>query len=97
MFHYTVLLSLTSAFQLYKTGTTNSVIKATNIPPKLGIAIGIIISLPLPVDVNTGNNANMVVAVVIKQGLIRFSPASTIDALICFLFSGVFLSNVCVK
>ena len=39
----------------------------------------------------------MVVAVVIKHGLIRFSPASTIDALISFLVSGEFLSKVCVK
>ena len=45
------------------------------------MAMGIIISLPLPVDVKTGNRANMVVAVVIKQGRIRFSPASTTDAL----------------
>ena len=66
-------------------------------PPKLGIAIGIIISLPRPVDVKMGNNAKMVVAVVIKQGLIRFSPASTIAARISFLFSGLFLSNVCVR
>ena len=65
-----------------------------SIPPKLGIAIGIIMSLPRPAEVNTGNNAKMVVAVVIKHGLILFSPASTIDALISFLFSGIFLSKV---
>jgi DNA invertase Pin-like site-specific DNA recombinase len=46
------------------------VIKAINIPPKLGIAIGIIISLPRPVDVKT---AKMVVAVVIKHGLATLS------------------------
>ena len=54
-------------------------------------------SLPRPVEVKTGNRAKMVVAVVIKQGLIRFSPASTTDALISLLFSGVFLSKVWVK
>ena len=37
-----MLLSRNSCFQLYNTGTTNKVINAINIPPKLGIAIGII-------------------------------------------------------
>ena len=64
-----------------------------SIPPKDGIAIGIIISLPLPVDVNTGSKASMVVAVVIKQGRIRFSPASTTDALIPDLSVGLFFSR----
>jgi len=45
------------------------------IPPKLGIAMGIIISAPLPTEVRTGNNAKIVVAVVIKVGLIRILPA----------------------
>lgn len=47
-----------------------------SIPPKLGIAIGIIISLPLPVLVKMGSKAKMVVAVVIKHGRILRSPAS---------------------
>ena len=50
-----------------------------SIPPKLGMAIGIMISLPRPVDVNIGSKARMVVAVVIKQGLIRFEPASIME------------------
>jgi hypothetical protein len=45
------------------------------IPPKTGIAIGIIISLPRPVDVNTGNNAKIVVTVVIKHGRMRLPAA----------------------
>ena len=49
------------------------------------------------IDVKTGNNANMVVAVVIKQGRIRFVPASTTDALTSCFVLGEFLSNVCVK
>ena len=55
----------------------NSVIRAMSIPPKLGIAIGIMISLPLPVLVRMGNKAKRVVAVVIKQGRILRYPAST--------------------
>ena len=78
-------------------GTTKRVIKAISIPPKLGIAIGIIMSDPLPVDVNTGSKANIVVAVVIKQGRILFLPASITDALISFFVLGVFLLKVWVK
>ena len=54
----------------------NNVINATNIPPKMGIAIGTIMLLPFPVAVKTGKSAMSVVAVVIKQGLIRRLPAS---------------------
>lgn len=50
---------------------------AKAIPPKDGIAIGIMISAPRPVDVNTGNNAIMVVETVIKAGRILRNPAST--------------------
>ena len=67
------------------------------IPPKIGIAIGIIISLPFPVDVNTGNNAKMVVTVVIKQGRILFSAACKEAILILFLSAGFSRLNVCVK
>jgi len=52
-----------------------------SIPPKLGIAIGIIISLPRPVEVKMGSKASIVVAVVIKQGRILFCPASMTEAL----------------
>ncbi|MEY3648981.1 MAG: hypothetical protein RLZ13_1866, partial [Bacteroidota bacterium] len=38
------------------------------IPPNAGIAIGIMISDPLPVEVKMGTKANKVVAVVIMQG-----------------------------
>ena len=50
-------------------------IMAINIPPKLGIAIGTMTSAPRPVDVRTGTSDSIVVAVVIKQGRIRLSPA----------------------
>ena len=72
-------------------------IKANTIPPKLGIAMGIIISLPRPVLVKTGNSAKIVVAVVIKQGRILFSPASTTEARIDLIVSGSFLLKVCVR
>ena len=64
------------------------------IPPKMGIAIGIIISLPLPVDVKTGNKANTVVTVVIKQGRIRFPAASNVAKRIPFLSDGFSFSKV---
>jgi len=50
---------------------------AINIPPTAGIAIGVIMSEPFPVDVSTGNNAMIVVAVVIIAGRTRFKPASS--------------------
>ena len=50
------------------------VIAAAIIPPKAGMAIGTIISDPFPVDVNTGSNAIMVVAVVITAGRMRLNP-----------------------
>lgn len=70
--------------QLNKTGTINKDINATNIPPKPGIAMGTIIPLPLPVAVKMGNKANIVVEVVIKQGRMRFLPASNTKILISF-------------
>lgn len=60
----------------------NKEIKATVIPPKVGIAIGIMISEPLPALVRTGKRASSVVAVVIRQGRTRFNPASNTAALI---------------
>jgi hypothetical protein len=47
-----------------------NVTEAMIIPPKAGIAIGIMISAPLPVDVSTGIKAIIVVADVIIAGLI---------------------------
>ena len=58
------------------------------IPPKMGIAIGIMISLPLPVEVSTGNNAKTVVTVVIKHGRMRFPAASNVARRIPFLVVG---------
>ena len=48
------------------------------IPPKDGIAMGTMISDPLPVDVNTGIRAKKVVAVVIKQGRTHLMAASMV-------------------
>src|SRR5690606_14447525 len=56
-------------------GTTNMVMDWISIPPNVGIAIGTIISAPLPVEVNTGNRAIQAVAVVVAAGLTRFNPA----------------------
>ena len=42
------------------------------IPPKVGMAMGIMISEPRPVDVRIGMRAMSVVAVVIRQGRTRF-------------------------
>ena len=61
----------------WNTGTTNIVMLCINIPPNAGIAIGIIMSEPLPVEVKTGKSAIKVVAVVIAAGRIRFKPATT--------------------
>ena len=63
----------------------------------MGIAIGIIISLPFPVEVSTGNNARIVVTVVIKHGRIRFEAASRAARLISFLSLGFSRSNVWVR
>ena len=57
----------------------------------MGIAIGIIISLPLPVDVSTGSSASTVVTVVIKHGRIRLPAASKVARRMPFLLSGSLL------
>ena len=44
-------------------------INTTSMPPKDGMAIGIMTSLPRPTEVRTGINARIVVADVIKHGL----------------------------
>ena len=59
----------------YSTGTTNTVMACTSIPPNVGMAIGTMISDPLPVDVKMGNKAISVVAVVMIAGLILSLPA----------------------
>ena len=61
-----------------KTGTINSPNNINNIPPSTGIAIGLIISLPIEVDHIMGKRANIVVAVVINKGRILLEPASII-------------------
>ena len=66
-----------SRHQHCSTGTTNIVILWISIPPKAGIAIGIIMSAHLPVDVSTGSSAMRVVAVVIAAGRTLFKPAIT--------------------
>ena len=55
----------------YNTGTMKSVMMETAIPPNDGMAIGIMMSAPRPVDESTGSNASSEVAVVIRVGLIR--------------------------
>lgn len=57
-------------------GTVRVVIMANIIPPKEGIAIGTMMSDPLPVDVSTGISARMVVLAVIMAGRMRRVPAS---------------------
>jgi hypothetical protein len=57
------------------TGTKTNVINSIVIPPKDGVAMGTITSLPRPVLVNTGIRARIVVAVVIRQGRILRKPA----------------------
>jgi len=49
-------------------------------PPKVGIAIGTMMSDPRPVDVSTGKSARIVVAVVIRAGRMRRCPASIVAA-----------------
>ncbi len=59
------------------TGTVNIVITLNAIPPNDGIAIGTMIPAPFPVDVTIGNNAKIVVAVVIIAGRTLRNPPST--------------------
>ena len=51
-------------------------ISANAIPPKDGMAMGIMISEPRPVEVSTGISAIIVVPTVINAGFIRLKPAS---------------------
>ena len=77
------LVSFRSSLQINKSGTTKSVIIWTNMPPNVGIAIGTMISDPLPIILNKGSKAKMVVAVVNMVGLIRLVAASTPTFLRC--------------
>jgi len=67
------------------------------IPPKEGMAIGTMTSEPRPVEVSTGISARMVVAVVIRQGLTRRSPASIVASRISFTDEGVLLEKICFR
>ena len=64
-----------------------------SIPPNDGIAIGTITSAPLPVDVNTGRSARMVVAEVISAGLTLRVAASTVIFRISSIEEGLFPLN----
>ncbi len=59
----------------------NKVTSSTNIPPKVGIAMGFITSLPVPVAHIIGSSAATVVTVVMINGLILLEPASM---MLCF-------------
>ena len=60
------------------------VMAAINIPPKAGMAMGTMMSAPLPVDVRMGSNAITVVAEVITAGRMRLFPARTTASRIPF-------------
>jgi hypothetical protein len=91
------VLKPASFSQQYKTGTMSIVSTSIVIPPKDGMAIGIIISAPRPVAVNTGISARMVVAVVIRHALILRLPASTVASRISTIVLGLRLRNDCSK
>ena len=86
-----------SSIQEYNTGTINIVITAKTIPPNEGIAIGTIISEPRPVEVRTGINARIVVAVVINAGRTRLCPAKIVACLISSIVLGCFSVKFCFK
>jgi hypothetical protein len=62
-------------------------------PPKVGIAMGTMMSEPRPVDVSTGTSARIVVAEVIRQGRTRRSPAAITAARISPMVFGVLLAK----
>ena len=73
--------ALSSLMPQYNTGTTNIVRNSISIPPKVGMAIGTMMSAPRPVDVSTGSSARMVVAVVMRHGRILCMAASLVACL----------------
>ena len=76
-FFFSRLLSTVSRHQHCNTGTTNMVIDCISIPPNVGIAIGTMISAPLPVEVSTGSKAIRVVAVVMATANVAGSFIGT--------------------
>ena len=60
---FSSFFSSLSRHQHWNTGTTNMVIDWINMPPKVGIAIGTMMSAPFPVEVRTGSRAIRLVAV----------------------------------
>ena len=85
----TFLESCRSSRMQYKTGTTKTLIIATNIPPNEGIAMGIMMSDPRPEEVITGSRAINVVADVISAGFIRLVAAAVIVFRNSSTFAGV--------
>jgi hypothetical protein len=76
-------LNFISFSRQYRVGTTKEETRTTIMPPKEGIAIGTIISAPLPVEVNTGSSASIVVAEVIRHGLIlRVAPITVVSRIL---------------
>jgi len=57
--------------QQKRTGTTNMVMVSLAMPLTVGMAMGIMMSVPRPVAVDTDGRARKVVPVVIKQGAWR--------------------------
>ena len=80
---------LASFVQQYSTGTRKMPTTANSIPPKEGMAIGTIMSEPLPVEVRMGINANMVVALVIRAGLTRRFAAAIVAWRTAWIESGL--------
>ena len=76
----------------YSTGTTKSETSATAIPPKVGIAIGTMMSEPRPVDVSTGSRARIVVAVVMSAARIRSRAPSIVAVRMAWIVSGLWSS-----
>ena len=62
---------------------------ATNMPPNEGMAMGTMMSEPLPELVRIGISARIVVAVVIIHGRIRFFAPSMTAVRISSMLSGV--------
>ena len=83
-----------SRHQHCRTGTTNIVMDWINIPPKVGIAIGTMISAPFPVEVSTGSRAISVVAVVMAAGRTRLRPAVTTASRMASFVVGFCCRNV---
>ncbi len=66
-------------------------------PPTLGIAMGIMMSAPRPLDVSTGSRASTVVAVVMRQGLTLRTPAVRVAARISARLRAGFSAKLCFR